>query len=250
MKKEKVFLSTIAPDAAEMARRFGVGIEIAEFCTAWNMDEQFHVTDAVLQAMLGGISNTTLHGPFNELFPCAIDLKARALAAYRYGQAAHLAGRYGSSKVILHGGYNSGLYFPQWYVEQSAVFWKEFLIKQDPDVEIVLENVLETDPKWLLDIVRRVDDRRLRLCLDVGHVNAYSDIPVMEWLEICAPYISHFHIHNNDGAWDQHNALMEGSVPMREFLLRAETLCPEATFTLELMQDEASMIWLNENGLI
>jgi len=41
MKKDQLFLSTIAPDAAEEARRHGLGLEIAEYCTAWNMDEQF-----------------------------------------------------------------------------------------------------------------------------------------------------------------------------------------------------------------
>ena len=126
---------------------------------------------------------------------------------------------------------------------------KEFL-KEDPGVQIVLENVLETEPQWLLDIIKGEDDERLKMCLDIGHVNAYSEISVMEWLETCAPYISHFHVHNNDGTRDQHNALNDGKIPMMEFLLRAEALCPDATFTFELMKDEPSMAWLKENGLV
>ena len=137
------------------------------------------------------------------------------------------------------------IYYPVWYTEKSVLFWKEFL-KEDPGVEIVLENVLEEEPGMLLDIVKGVDDPRLRLCLDVGHVNAYSKIPVMDWLEACAPYISHFHIHNNDGGWDTHCALHNGSIPMRELLSRVEMLCPNATFTLELMEAETSVRWLLE----
>jgi hypothetical protein len=38
MKKENVYLSTIASDAAPLAREYGCGLEIAEFCTAWNME--------------------------------------------------------------------------------------------------------------------------------------------------------------------------------------------------------------------
>lgn len=249
MKKEKIFISTIAPDAVPMARKYGAGIEIAEFCTAWNMDKRFSVVDETLKMMLTGISCTTLHGPFNELFPCAIDLKARALASYRYRQATKLAKRYGSQKVIFHGGFNPWIYYPEWYVKQSIAFWKDFL-KKDPGVQIVLENVLEKEPAWLLDIVKGVGDPRLKICLDVGHVNAYSDIPVLEWLEACAPYIDHFHVHNNDGTQDQHNGLNDGSIPMREFLLGVETLCPDATITLELMKAEPSMKWLSENGMI
>lgn len=249
MIKENIYLSTTASDASKVARKYGLGIEIAEYCTAWNMDDEFTATDASVQVKLDGIERKVLHAPFNELFPCAIDKQARALAADRYRQAIELAKRYGSTKVIIHGGYNPWIYFPVWYVEQSILFWKEFL-KEDPCVEIVLENVLETEPQWLLDIVKGVNDHRLKLCLDIGHVNAYSKISVMEWLESWAPYLSHFHIHNNDGSRDQHNALNDGNIPMKEFLLRAEELCPDATFTFELMKDEPSMKWIAENGLI
>ncbi len=249
MKRENIYLSTIASDAEQVAKEYGVNLEIAEFCTAWNMDEKFDEVDKDLQKKMKGVPKSLLHAPYNELFPCAIDKKARALAAERYRQAIDLAKRYGASKVIIHGGYNPWIYFPVWYTEQSVLFWKEFL-QEDPGVEIVLENVLETEPEWLLDIVKGVDDPRLKLCLDIGHVNAYSKIPVVEWLESWAPYISHFHIHNNDSSWDTHNALDDGSIPMKELLLRAEELCPNASFTLELMEDRPSMVWLEENGLI
>ena len=249
MRRENIYLSTIADDASKIARKYGLGIEIAEYCTAWNMDDEFTATDASVQVKLDGIERKVLHAPFNELFPCAIDKKARALAAERYRQAIELAKRYGSTKVIIHGGYNPWIYYPVWYVEQSILFWKEFL-KEDPGVEIVLENVLETEPQWLLDIAKGVDDPRLKLCLVIGQVNAYSKIPLMDWLESWVPYLSHFHVHNNDGTRDQHNALDDGTIPMKEFLLRAEELCPNATFTFELMKDEPSMKWLAEKGLI
>ena len=249
MRKDRLYLSTIAPDAAQTARKWGVNLEIAEFCTAWNMDRAFQAVDKAVKEKIKGIGGLLLHAPFNELFPCAIDPKARELAADRFRQAIDLANAYGAKKVILHGGYNPWIYYPVWYVERSILFWKEFL-QEDPGVELVLENVLEEEPAWLLDIVKGVNDPRLRMCLDIGHVNAYSKIPVMEWLELCAPWISHFHIHNNDGAADRHRALFEGTIPMADFLYRAEQLCPDATFTLELMEDGPSAAWLADNGLL
>lgn len=245
MNKERIYISTIAPDAALVAREYGFGLEIAEYCTAWNMDEKFFGVDEVVEKKLEGISRSTFHAPFNELFPCAIDLKARELAVGRYRQAIALAKRYGAKKVIIHGGYNPWIYYPVWYVEQSILFWKEFL-EEDPGVEIVLENVLETEPQWLLDIVKGVNDSRLKLCLDVGHVNAYSPIPVMDWLEAWAPYLSHFHIHNNDGSRDEHAYLNQGSIPMKAVLNRIEQLCPDATITLELLKARPSIQWLLE----
>ena len=241
----KFYISTIAPDAAAMARTYGFGLEIAEYCTAWNMDEKFDEVHPKVQEEIADIPRRILHAPFNELFPCAIDKKARALAAHRYRQAIDLAKQYGATKVVVHGGYNRGLYYPVWYVEESIKFWKEFLA-EDPGVQIVLENVLETEPQWMLDIVKGVDDPRLRLCLDIGHVNAYSQVPLMQWLESWKDYLSHFHIHNNDGSWDTHNALYDGNIPMREFLNRAAECCTDATFTLELLEAGPSVRWLLE----
>ena len=249
MRKELFYLSTISPDAPCVAQEHSFGLELAEFCTAWNMDEKFTHVDSVVKKKLEGIPRSLLHAPYNELFPCAIDKKARALATERYRQAAELAARYGSRKVIIHGGYNPRIYFPVWYVKQSVLFWQDFL-RDNPGVEIVLENVLEDDPRWLLDIVAAVDDPRLRLCLDIGHVNAYSSVPVTDWLELWAPYLSHLHIHNNDGSRDAHNALNEGTIPIKELLLQAQHLCPDATYTLELMNDAPSVVWLQENDLI
>ena len=249
MKKETIYLSTISTDAPCVAREHGFGLELAEFCTAWNMDEKFTHVDSVVKKKLEGIPRSLLHAPYNELFPCAIDKKARALAAERYRQATDLATRYGSRKVIIHGGYNPRIYFPVWYVKQSVLFWQDFL-RDNPGVEIVLENVLEDDPRWLLDIVAGVDDPRLRLCLDIGHVNAYSSVPLTDWLVLWAPYLSHLHIHNNDGSRDAHNALNEGTIPIKELLLQAQHLCPDATYTLELMNDAPSVVWLQENDLI
>ena len=249
MRREKIYLSTIATDAAPVAREYGLGLEIAEYCTAWNMDEKFAGVDAVVKKKLDGIGFSTLHAPYNELFPCAIDKKARELAADRYRQAIGLAKRYGASKVVIHSGYYERMYFPDWFVKQSIIFWKDFL-KEDPGVEIALENVFEADPQWLLDIVKGVDDPRLKLCLDVGHVNAYSPIPVMNWLDSWGSYISHFHVHNNDGTQDQHRSLWDGSIPIKELLRKMEDVCPNATVTLELLKSRESVCWMQDYGLI
>ena len=243
---EWLYLSTIDPAAGDTARQYGLGVEIASFCTAWNLDEHLPETRKALEPTLAGISRRVLHGPFNELFPCAIDPKARALAAERYRQSIRLAKGYGAAKVIIHGGYHPRIYYPVWYAEQSILFWRDFL-KEDPGVQIVLENVLEETPEMLLEIVTGVDDPRLRLCLDVGHVNAYSRVPVRSWLECWAPWISHFHIHNNDGGWDSHSALSEGTIPMKELLTQAIAQCPDASFTLEVPDAAPSVRWMGEN---
>ena len=252
MNAEKLYISTTASDAYITAKKYGLGIEIADFCTAWNMDEKFKETERQLNRKLDGIDRRLLHAPFNELFPCAIDKKARELAAFRYKQAIMLAGQYKASKVIIHGGYNPYIYYHEWYVEQSILFWKNFIKDIPQTVHIVLENVFEETPEILLNIVKGVNDSRLRICLDVGHVNAYSKVSLSEWIENCKEFISHFHIHNNDGTRDSHSSLEQGSISMNELFCKTEKLCPNATYTLELMNAENSVQYIMKlnNGII
>lgn len=248
LKPESLYLSTIASHAETLARRYGLGLEIAEYCTACNLDLQFPEIDAMVREKLAGVSRRVLHGPFNELFPCAIDPKARALAAERFAQALELAKTYGAGKVVLHSGYAPFLYYDCWFEAQSVLFWREFLERVPDEMTICLENVLETQPEPLLHVVETVKDPRLRICLDVGHANCYSQRPAGEWLAVLAPYISHFHLHNNAGDRDVHGHLTEGSLDMAALLGQAARLCPGATFTLEIPDPEADVLWMRRNG--
>lgn len=250
MKKEAFLISTIAEDAVQTAAQYGLGLEIAEFCTASNLDERFLETDAAVQAKIKNIPCRVLHGPFNELFPCAIDPKARDLARLRYRQALKAAQGYGISMLVLHAGFNPHLYFPCWFTEQSILFWQDF-VHEIPDGMIVcLENVLENTPELLTAIVQAVQSPKLRLCLDVGHISVYSAAAAEQWLEVCAPFTAHFHIHSNDGSRDAHDALFAGRLDMKQLLRTAEQRCPNATFTLELLTAGPSVRWLAENGIL
>jgi len=250
MDRERLYISTVASDDAAAAREFGLGLEIAEYCTAWNMDEHFEETHAIVSEKLSGVKNRLFHAPYNELFPCAIDLKARQLARDRYRQAIDLAIAYGAGKVIIHGGHNPWLYYPVWYVEQSIPFWRDFMNAVPEGIELCLENVLEDEPYMLRDIVKAVDHPQLRLCLDIGHANAYSKIPVTQWLRDFAPWVSHFHIHNNPGGKDAHQPLFDGTIQMAELLSLAGELCPDATYTMEVMEAKSSVRWLINANII
>lgn len=246
---KNIYLSTIDPNAHTLAKQWGLGIEVAEFCTAWNMDREFATVDPEVREKLQYSDRFVLHAPFNELFPCAIDMKIRDMAAQRYRQAMEIALGYGIKKLVIHGGFQPFMYYPIWYVEQSVEFWKEFVRDVPEDMVLCLENVLETEPYMLKDIVTAVNDPRLRLCLDVGHVNAYSQIPVQTWMEDWAPYLSHYHVHNNDTSADTHRPLFEGSMDMAHLLKEIQRLTPEASVTLELVESESSLNWMKEAGL-
>ena len=115
---------------------------------------------------------------------------------------------------------------------------------------VCLENVFEETPEMLPEIAEAVGDRRLRLCLDLGHVNAYSAVSAETWLRLWAPYISHFHVHNNSGGADMHQCPGEGSLSMEKLLHLAEELCPDATYTMEVPETEKTAKWLEDKGFL
>ena len=115
---------------------------------------------------------------------------------------------------------------------------------------IALENVMEPSPQIPVDIIRQVDDPRLRLCLDVGHANAeLSRTPVMEWVEACRPYLRHLHLHNNAGGGDLHDPLKRGTIPVEQ-VLHALSREEHLTYTLETLQAEENVRWLLEKGFL
>lgn len=250
MKSSKLYLSTVDDSAGVLAKKYGLGLELAEFCTAWNLDDCFPETDRRIQEESRGISRLTIHGPYNELYPCAIDRKARALAKERYLQTIEVAKRYDVRKIVFHGGFDPHLYFPIWFKEQSILFFRDFVKEIPEDMTIYLENVLEPEPGLLTEILQAVDDPRLFMCLDVGHAEAYSEHPALDWLRQAAPFIRHLHVHNNNGKVDSHSPLMEGIIPMEALFETIDTLCPQATVTLELPDAASSIAWMTEHHIL
>lgn len=250
MKRNKLYISTVADDACQTARRYGLGLEIAEYCTAWNMDDHFAETDAAVRAEMQNTSRFVFHAPFNELSPAAIDPLVLDVTRRRYTQAITLARSYSIRKIVIHSGFTPQIYYKPWFEDRAIAFWRDFIQTMPEDTRIVMENVLEDEPELLLKVIRAVDDPRLRLCLDIGHVNAYSPVSAEEWIKTCGDLIGHFHIHNNSGAADTHSGLTEGSIPMEELLHLARQAAPEATYTIESLHAEASVSWLEAQGIL
>lgn len=242
---------------APLAKENGLGIEIAEFCISDNMDLCFDDVLPHAEYNASMAAEKALHAPYNELFPMAIDRRVADIAWDRYDQSYGLCARFGAGKMIVHANYFDGLYFKSWFVNRHVDFWKRFLEAHPGETGICMENVREPDPEIILEILRRVDDPRLKMCLDIGHANL-TETPPEAWLAACAPYVSHYHLHNNNGAvksghpstGDRHAALGDGTIDMKAVLEQAEKLTPDATAAVESYALKESIAWLRENRFI
>ena len=247
--RSRLHLSGMDGQAAALAREWGLGFEITEFCWAPRLEQPDAM--ALVRRQIEGARHLWLHAPFAELAPCAIDPLVRQTAQHRFRQTLAAAQKLGIRQVVLHGGFIPHVYFPEWYVEQSVLFWRDFLQEVPPDFVLALENVMEPSPDTLVSIAAGVDDPRLGLCLDVGHANTcVSRTPPPDWIAPMAPYLRHVHLHNNRGQEDLHAPLDEGTVPMGEIIGAVLEQAPRATFTIENQDALPSLRWLAQQGYI
>jgi sugar phosphate isomerase/epimerase len=250
--KNRLYLSTVAEDAAAVAGEYKLGLELAEFCTASNMDRDFDEWDRTVREKMKNAERFVLHAPFNELCPSAIDPLVLDIAKKRYKQAFALARSYGINRLVVHSGYVPFVYFKEYFVQRSVEFWRDYLSDKPSEFVVVLENVLEDSPDELIDIVRGVNDPRFRLCLDMGHANiTRKDLTMEDWTRAVLPYLGHVHVHNNFGWPDSHGAPDSGDMDIETLLRLITSGAPEATLTLEIRDTcRSSVEWLFEKGIL
>lgn len=241
------YISEMDDRAAALARKYGMGVEIIDFCIPQNLEDEERIAARAL-SMAG--FEATLHAPYCEIFPSAIDPLVRDVALHRLMQAANVCKRLGIRRMVTHSGDEPQMYYPEWFVPRSIEFWKEFMEKAPDELEVAVENVLDRDPETIRRICDGVGDERLKICLDVGHVNAYSAILVEEWIRSLGARIGHVHLHNNAGVRDTHDALDQGSMDIVGVLKLLDEYAPMADICIESMDAAACLEFLLERGIL
>jgi len=163
----------------------------------------------------------TLHGPFQDLAPGALDDAVLAASRRRLRQALRWLPLFQPLALVCHLGYEARHYrhdLATWTARAAATFRELATVAQTHRVTIMLENVYETEPELFLDVLHRARAPNLKVCLDVGHLLAFGGGDFDRWLNTLWPVIAHLHLHDNQGLDDDHQALGTGRVPL-EFVL-------------------------------
>ncbi|WP_051617289.1 sugar phosphate isomerase/epimerase family protein [Desulfonatronovibrio hydrogenovorans] len=177
------------------------------------------------------------HLPFLDLKPGSLDSFICGASARRLVMAAEQAARYSPDHMIVHSGYQPGVYdddYSRW-LDNSVSTWEKVLDAAG-DVPVYLENVHEQDPTHIKDVLTELGGR-MGFCLDLGHWFSFGrgkkDQDLNIWLQTLAPYLKHLHLHDNDGSFDQHLGMGAGEIPFVELFAGLEFMDISPTFTLE-----------------
>ena len=183
----------------------------------------------------------TLHGPFQDLLPGSLDDAILAASRRRLRQAFRYLPVFKPLAVVCHLGYEARLdgWDQEAWLARSVATWKELAARAAAHrVTVMLENVYETEPELLLEVVGRVGADNLRVCLDVGHLYAFGGGDLSHWLHTLAPVIGQLHLHDNHGITDEHLPPGEGNFPFGDLLGKLRNLRRRPIITLEAHSEE------------
>jgi len=178
----------------------------------------------------------TIHAPFFDLNPASGDPDIKAITARRFDQTIDFAIEIGASRIVFHPGYDPWRYArtPEAWLNNSLEFWPALLQRaENSDILICLENIFDTQPAPLVDLLRQIDSPHLRHCFDIGHWFLFSKTPLKTWFEILGPYLSHLHLHDNRGRSDDHRPIGKGKINFPDLIEQLRILNCDPTATLE-----------------
>jgi sugar phosphate isomerase/epimerase len=156
----------------------------------------------------------TIHAPFMDLSPGAVDSKVRTATIERFSQVFDIAGILNPRTIVFHSGYEKWKYAlkTDLWLEKSVTTWKPFVSRAaDMGLRVAIENIFEDDPVSLRLLMEEIGSEYFGVCFDTGHFNLFSKVPLDEWLRQMKPYIVELHLHDNNKKCDDHAAIGEGT---------------------------------------
>jgi len=156
----------------------------------------------------------TIHAPFMDLSPGAVDSKIREVTVGRFSHVLDIAEILKAKAIVFHSGYEKWKYSlkTDLWLEKSLMTWRP-LIKRAADrgLKIAIENIFEDEPTNLRLLMETTASENFGVCFDTGHFNLFSRVPLDEWMRQLKPYIIELHLHDNYKTADDHIAIGEGT---------------------------------------
>jgi sugar phosphate isomerase/epimerase len=196
----------------------------------------------------------SIHAPFMDLSPGAVDSKVRQVTTERFFHTLEIAEVLGPKTIVFHSGYEKWKYAlnVDIWLEKSLLTWKPVCRRAaETGVRIAIENIFEDEPSNLKLLAEKMDSENFGICFDTGHCHLFSKVPLGEWMDSLGPHIIELHLHDNDKSADQHLPMGEGTFDFDTFFrLLGRKDC---VYTLEAHTPEQfmkSMQYLAAKGIV
>lgn len=151
----------------------------------------------------------TLHAPFFDLAPGALDPEILTASRNKLRKAFHLIQIFQPKSIVCHLHYenNKQGYKKDAWTRTALKTWNELAeIAATENCVMMLENTYENSPEAHESILSRLRSGTAGFCLDTGHLMCFAKSPWQEWLPTLSPWLGQLHLHDNNGKQDTHLA--------------------------------------------
>lgn len=191
-------------------------LEIQDFITPENIDIHSDKIIKGYQKLLAPFKGTlSLHAPF-QVSVGSMDRQEQNMALNRLSKALLLGSEIGCTTMVVHSCFNPNVNYPTYlgsWVDNAIWFWERFLpLCVRKNMVVAVENIHDRTPNAMLQVLKNFKSPFLRACLDTGHANIFSRLPVEEWIELLGKYLTHLHVHDNHGFEDEHLPVGRGDI--------------------------------------
>jgi sugar phosphate isomerase/epimerase len=171
----------------------------------------------------------SIHAPFMDLSPGAVDSQVREATGKRFGQTLDIAELLRPKAIVFHSGYEKWKYAlnTDIWLEKSLVTWQPLNARAAAiGVKLAIENIFEDEPSNLKLLMEEMNSSNFGVCFDTGHFNLFSRAPLEVWMSSLKPYLIELHLHDNDKTSDQHLPISDGTFDFTGFFgLLGDTQC-------------------------
>lgn len=184
----------------------------------------------------------SIHAPFMDLSPGAVDSKVREVTISRFSSILDIAEILKPVTIVFHSGYEKWKYAHRIdiWLEGSMKTWPGLIKRAEKlGIRLVIENIFEDEPSNLNLLMRELHSENFGLCFDTGHCNLFSRVPLKEWLDMLRPYIFELHLHDNDKTFDSHLPIGEGTFDFDHLFERLQN--KDCLYTIEAHTPERVM---------
>jgi sugar phosphate isomerase/epimerase len=168
------------------------------------------------------------HGPFFGLDCASIDAHIADYSRSCLERGLEVTAALGGSVMVIHTGYlpmfsraGRRAWYRNWAARMPALAERAGRL----GTTLALENTWEDRPEVIEHLLGAVPGAGV--CLDTGHLNAFSRLSVARWWKVLGNRVVALHLHDNDGLSDDHQVpgtgtfdfgalmrLVKGSNPM------------------------------------
>lgn len=224
----------------ELCQKNNLGVEIQGFYNPYidKKDELLNLYKEIMPRITGGKS---YHAPFWDLNLGTKIVELQEAMMKIYNEAYKIAKELNCTEMVIHSNYKPGTDWYDGWIKRAKTFLQAFLNDKDYSITICIENQFESDSELFIKLIDEVNDKRVKVCLDIGHAHANSNMSVEEWIKTLGNRIVYYHLHNNHGKQtilgynkdDEHFGLDNGTIDVENVLKTAEKYTPDAIWNIE-----------------